>query len=548
MSGEENLASGFISNGDKGAEISGADGNEVLPDKEAELDNDFDFVLNKASAAPVGRGVFPQISKLLEDAGSTVFDDPDYYKKVMAGGSDQAKRLHAMYQKYATAKDPKDKGVFRQQLVNIYWDFYSSVAAKAAETLPDPKKFLLRFAMLNPNALTAETRSFFSRIQVDSRLGQSVHYLDEWFSQIGKGELKASTTDEIVVKSKKSTAHLRSVYEKALGQLEGTTGYIKTLNIRRTELEGQLKAAVSALTVQNPSLKIKDVAEPYTNEQKDSINVIQDALKQLSINNRELGNQFVSYDDFNEAVASAKAHLDAEAGAEAAAIDLSAISTEFESVRQMAKMTIGRQGNAFPFLSGDYFHSAPDNVGFKENIIKKLAWIESIDKDVFDRTYRTRSSRIVPHVILLPTYGDYGICWEPYEKLNKTSSKGRIAIPMYPKNLTIAVLTGIADFRWQLAKENASFYWMDEGLTGNYYQWFQLQKLKGDLKQFFIKDYILWMTKEAEGIQALDKNVRGIFWRYMPFAQELKETLKMRNLVYQELYQRDQNRAMSDGY
>ena len=72
--------------------------------------------------------------------------------------------------------------------------------------------------------------------------------------------------------------------------------------------------------------------------------------------------------------------------------------------------------------------------------------------------------------------------------------------------------------------------------------------LKGDLKQFFIEDYILWMTKESTGVQRLDKEVRGIFWRNMPFPQALKEELKKRSLVYDELCIKDNNRAMSDGY
>ena len=74
------------------------------------------------------------------------------------------------------------------------------------------------------------------------------------------------------------------------------------------------------------------------------------------------------------------------------------------------------------------------------------------------------------------------------------------------------------------------------------------QKLKGDVKEYFINDYILWMTKESEGVQRLEKDVRGVFWRHMPFSQEIKENLRTRSLVYQELYQRDLNRAMSDGY
>jgi hypothetical protein len=56
------------------------------------------------------------------------------------------------------------------------------------------------------------------------------------------------------------------------------------------------------------------------------------------------------------------------------------------------------------------------------------------------------------------------------------------------------------------------------------------------------------MTKEAEGIQKLDKDIRGTFWRYMPFSQEVKDKLKTRGYVYQELCQRDANRAMSTGY
>jgi hypothetical protein len=214
----------------------------------------------------------------------------------------------------------------------------------------------------------------------------------------------------------------------------------------------------------------------------------------------------------------------------------------------MAKMTIGRQGNHFPVLTAEYYHSMPSEVATRENIIAMLARIESIDAEAFCRIYKNRLNRIVPYVLLIPTYGDMGFCWEPFDRYNRATSRGRIIIPMYPKNLYLAVLTAVADLRWQVAKEKASFYWMEEGLTGHYYQWFQAAKLKGDIKEYFIRDYIMWMTKEAEGIQKLEKDVRGTFWRYMPFTKAVKEKLKNRNLIYQELYQRDQNRLMSDGY
>lgn len=177
-----------------------------------------------------------------------------------------------------------------------------------------------------------------------------------------------------------------------------------------------------------------------------------------------------------------------------------------------------------------------------------MRWIESIDCEAYCRQYRSQLNRIPPFVVLIPSYGDIGFCWEPFDRYNRVTSRGRIAIPMYTKNLKNALLTATADLRWQVAKEKASYYWMEEGLTGNYYQWFQAQKLKGDVKEYFIEDYLIWMTKESEGIQKLDKEVRNVFWRYMPFSKAVKEELKNRAPIYQELCQKDLNRQMSDGY
>ena len=154
----------------------------------------------------------------------------------------------------------------------------------------------------------------------------------------------------------------------------------------------------------------------------------------------------------------------------------------------------------------------------------------------------------MPYVLLVPTYGDTGFCWEPFDRFNRITSRGRIVIPMYPRDLKIACLTAVADLRWQVAKEKASFDWMTDGLTGRYYQYLEENKMKGDIKQFFIDDYILWMTKEATGTQKLPKEVRDIFWRYIPFPQSLKDNLKMRSLVYMDLCKKDYNRSISDGY
>ncbi|MDR0663791.1 MAG: hypothetical protein LBF80_06940 [Spirochaetaceae bacterium] len=498
-------------------------------------------------AAAVQSG-FPPVDKMFEDSGHTAFDDPAYYKTVLADCGDLAQRLHGIFQKYATTKDPKDKAIFRQQMISVYWEFLGKNAQGVVRKLPDPKKYLLRFGLLHPNLLNDEAKAFLSKIPVENTLAQSIYYLDEWMKLIGMGKVKCSTTDEVRPGGGHGNmnAHLQSLQDKTQGKIEGSQGLLRSKNAERVEFENKLTVLVKRLTTHTHYEIFPEIFDRYSEEQKHTFIEIQDTIKALSRIDRETAIYMKDLEQSCEDLQTINGKLEEAGAAAAGSVDLKAIDTEFASIRQMAKMTVGRQGNAFPVLTSEFFRASANGVGTRENIIKLLSWIESIDAEVFIRYYKNKPSRIVPYVILLPTYGDFGICWEPFEKANRATSRGRIAIPMYPKNPTLAVLSAVGDMRWQAAKEKSSFYWMEEGLTGNYYQWFQAQKLKGDVKSYFVQDYIIWMTKESEGTQKLDKDVRGTFWRYMPFTQAVKERLKDRSLIYQELYQRDKNRAASD--
>lgn len=46
-------------------------------------------------------------------------------------------------------------------------------------------------------------------------------------------------------------------------------------------------------------------------------------------------------------------------------------------------------------------------------------------------------------MIIIPSYGNSGVCWEPYERNNKATSRGRIAIPMFPGDLRMAVIIAL---------------------------------------------------------------------------------------------------------
>jgi len=505
-----------------------------------------DITPRKAEEMDILAGGFPEITKMVEDVPHTAFEDPNYYKNVLAGEGDIVQRLHGTLQKYLNCKDPKDKGVFRLQIIPAYWEFLASVARKAPERLIDPKKFFLRFALLHPTFLKENDKTLFAKVILENTHNQPVYYLDEWFKAVGTGVIKNSATDEVSTSKSSASVKLQQLLEKAQGKFEGAKALLRAKDTEKQELEKALVNQVSQITVHAPLEGIPGINACYSEGQRRIFNEIQELSKGLLKSDREQEILIREYNQARNDVTTISQKME-ETGA-VVEVDVGAVNVEFETIKQMAKMTIGRQGNHFPILTSDYFHCLPHEVGTRENVLNILSWIESIDPEVFYRVHRNQVNRIAPFVILIPTYGDMGMCWEPFDRHNRATSRSRIAIPMYPRNLRIAALTAVGDLRWQVAKEKASYYWMEEGITGNYYQWFTKNKLKGDLKDYFVQDYINWMTRESEGVQKLDKELRGIFWRYMPFSQTIKEKLKTRNLVYQELYQRDLNRSMSDGY
>jgi hypothetical protein len=537
-------------------DASDADPGAVQPG--AETPPDFSAVLSDAApedapdteaaagSADSGRAErkFPEVTKRFLDTPHTGLMDPNYYKIALSGEGDIAQRVHRILQKYIAATDPKDRGVFRQQISAVFWDYLAGVARKSSENLPDAKKFLLRFGILHPTFLNAEARAFFSKVVVENTLSVPIYYLDEWFRAIGSGEIRNSATDEVGVSKNADTVRFQQLLNKARGRREGARGLLAAKNEERINLDNAFTERVGAITEHEPMAELPTIFAPYTDTQKRIFGEIHDLMKQMITADRDID---VFVKDFYQAEADIR-NLQDKVDEGDAAVDPGAVGTEFNTIRQMAKMTIGRQGNVYPILTSEYFHSGPNDVGIRENVVSILAHIESIDAEAFVRVFKNQPTRIIPFVILIPSYGDMGVCWEPFDRFNRATSRGRIAVPMYPKNLALAELSAVADLRWQVAKEKASFYWMEDGLTGNYYQWFSAQKLKGDVKGYFIQDYITWVTRESEGIQKLDKEMRGIFWRCLPFTQAIKDKLKGRSLIYQELYQRDLNRARSDGY
>jgi len=238
--------------------------------------------------------------------------------------------------------------------------------------------------------------------------------------------------------------------------------------------------------------------------------------------------------------------------------NIDTIKEEIDSCNQMIKMCIGPRGNDFPFAHSQYIGM---DIITREILSEKMKHFVYLDSQMFYWKFQGLENHRCPYILLVPAYADHGVCWEPIDFTNRATGRGKIVIPIYPSNATVdeVILSVLADYRWQKEKELRGRYWMNEGITGNYYLYHESlakQKRKGnlnikfnkDLKKSFIEDYILWMRFESKGMQKLTKEARTIFWNHLPFPEELRDNLKDRGYHYKILWENDQRKKQSRGY
>ncbi|MBN2325411.1 MAG: hypothetical protein JXQ30_16920 [Spirochaetes bacterium] len=504
---------------------------------EAEDEEDYFSDVTPVSIKPIPkRAILPiDLQKLLSDK--------DYYTKVLQETGDHGKRVHEIFTNFCKAEMKDEKSMYREKLIPAYWNMLSASIDGFFENLTDRKQALYRYGLLSTSFIDDVQKSILLKLN-EKKETEDFYYIDEWLLMVGNGKIKQSAIDETIKSKKKAPSVIKDRLARKKGSQDAELISLQQKIEHHLMIEKSLKSSVSILLDHERMEKYGDTIAPYTSDQKKIILQIQDILKDLSKSDRQISS---SYDTLRALEGEIRSLADSS-GDLADEIDSRTVRDEFNAIRQMIKMTVGRQGNHFPFLIKSYMPRAEKSVCSKVNLEQTLREIETVDPGIFMRSYKQKEHRITPHFIIVPSYGDEGICWEPFDRMNKATGKGRMAVPMFPRDLKAAVLHALGDMRWQIAKEKALHYWMEEGLTGYYYDYTQKNKLKGDLKEYFIQDYILWVTYESQAIQKLSREVREIFWRYIPFPQSIKENLKTRGFYYADLYKKDKNRELSRGY
>ncbi|MGL4393796.1 MAG: hypothetical protein ACRCS8_01015 [Brevinema sp.] len=478
--------------------------------------------------------------------------EKSFLKKLLIGvDADFVERFLTIKQNYETATDKEDKRMYRDKFSAMYWELYTHIAKMINPEMSTAKRLYLRFGVMDLRYLTPEDQEAILKrpITAPSYENDTIFYADEWLLGILQGKIKPSAVDETEKAPKGAPSGGGGGAAMASGRQEKFQATLKVEEERLVNFLAQRATALESLTAVVESLKElhqepeSTVAGAFSKEQLAAFDGMPNIQKEIRRLNKEISTTIKTIDKAKESLKDLEGGEDAGGGFGGGGMvggNMAHVVSEVDNIRQMHKMTVGRQGNLFPYLSSQNIPKETKDYLYKETVKKKLdEWLK-IDPEAFFRTYKGENHNIPPYFILVPGYGTMGVCWEPLDPQNKQFSKGRISLPIYTRIPDASLLMAVGDIRWQVAKELASYYWMEEGLTGRYYEYYLNAKLKGDLKSLFVKDYVLWMTKETQGVQKLEQDARYVFWRYVPMPDDRKVMLAAKGYYYNQLWEKEQ--------
>ncbi len=194
----------------------------------------------------------------------------------------------------------------------------------------------------------------------------------------------------------------------------------------------------------------------------------------------------------------------------------------------------------------------------REKISAELNRLLAIDFSAFYREiiYNDEKAKILkefiminvyPNIILMPSVGNKGMLWQELEDPRKKNTPARITLPILcTGDLFSMLIEAVGAFRWEIQKTILGHDYNNVGmpsLTSEYIDYIQFyqknrelteeqkEKIKLDFKNFrddrskFVHDYSIWIKYESQGILKLNKIVRNIMYRYVPFSKGIRENL-----------------------
>jgi hypothetical protein len=243
-----------------------------------------------------------------------------------------------------------------------------------------------------------------------------------------------------------------------------------------------------------------------------------------------------------------------------------------EAYSELVRLCSGSPITACPILIEEQITTDLKNVMRKATLEKTVKEILKIDFSAFYREVLWMSEdgnrkefvmvEVIPNFVILPVVGSKAFMWQELGSRDKRS-RGRIFVPIIPTaDVFDMLLEAVGAFRWELTRTIAGHSWADptEGiLTGDYFDYQSFykkdkslseevkRKISEEFKKFrdvkarFVNDYKKWIKYESQGIMKLNKRVREIMFKHVPFPREIRNKLKDFSPVYNDLNTRFEN-------
>ncbi len=379
----------------------------------------------------------------------------DFFKKVLEGGEKEyTDRMADQLDKAMNAPVREDRTLFRQKLIATHWNFLASITHLINAKMPLEKKLCVRYGIVDITLLRPEHIDVIKSIPIDTKYEEwPFYYMDEWLQEVAAGQIKASMVDETKQPIASSSA-MQEKLDRRIDTKNASLTLFKNKSADREIIEKSFASSVNAMITHSPLPQYDNIMDIYTQEQRNIMSKFTEDLRKL----KTMDNVLLSYLRELKSVDTDIENIKDKMGdGGMAEYDDGIINNECNSLRQMIKMCAGPRGNHFPLLIKDYCPPTLEYFNTKENVIKLIQEIEQKDAKVFYREFKGQSNRIVPYMILVPGYGEHGVCWEPFDIRQRATSRGRLAIPLYPRTPKYSLLTTVEDLRWPVAKETAGY-------------------------------------------------------------------------------------------
>lgn len=238
------------------------------------------------------------------------------------------------------------------------------------------------------------------------------------------------------------------------------------------------------------------------------------------------------------------------------------------------RLCYGQVSIYFPILHKDMVTKDFEKALIRKDIMENsINDIKDIDFSAFYREvlYKNKElniekelvmQEVLPNIILMPTFGSRAIMWEELSSRQKNST-GRFLFPIFSsEDLNSLLLPTIGAFRWELCKTILGPSWNDitqMSITSEYSDYIQfyrknrslsdeakeklkvqIKKCRNNLREVFVTDYSLWIKYESKGIMRLNRAARGILYRQVPFAKNIRSELE-KQPMYSEIANRFKN-------